>query len=710
MKQLKEVLQKLLEEESSLSSINIQGDTLEDTLSKAAAKLGVPIADIDYEIEEMGNNGIFGIGKKEFKIKVYKTKNNDEILKDIYQVLSGSEKVEGEKEELPKDVDGEIFVKVTNRGVMMKVTAPIGAGKPITESRALEAIIDRGVSNFDKDTVKKCVKDAFGEYIKIGIMDPNPLADSTANVQISADEMKAHIVVIPPADNTGYDLDKETLISFLNMQGVKTGVKEDILDKIIDYPEYNVPILIAEGQKPKYGKDAEIIYSFNTNKDEIHLKESNDGSVDFKSLNLIQNVMAGDLLARKEPATKGELGRTVKGIFIDTKNGKDINLIPGKNVSLRNNDLEIVADINGQVFLHAGKVNVEEVCTISENVGIKTGHIVFLGTVIIQGDVEDGFNVKAAGNIEIQGSVGKCMLEAEGDVVISQGFMGKDEGVIISGKSVYAKFIENAKKIDAAEGVYVRDGIMNSYIDAVKEITCIGKRGTIVGGRLRAGELIKSKNIGSVASSSTQLEVGVDPKKRERWEELVKQREEASKELKAIQTNYATLEKMRKENRNVYSSIEDISFNGILKKISEEEKMVLITYYVPDANNKNYILNHDITAEQKQKVKDIMGHIGYLPPEKEEMYQKLEKQAENLQATIKISQEEIDEIDKYLNQLKSDAKIIGANIIYPGVRIYIKNAFLETKSEFKKNEFFLNGYEIDVRPFKDVIKEEGGKR
>ncbi len=710
MKKLKDILKKLLEEESALSSVNIKGDTLEDTLAKAAKQLGVPIADLDYEIEEMGNGGIFGIGKKEFKIKVYKTKNKDELLKDLYQVLTGEESVEEEKEILPKDVDGEVFVKVTNRGIIMKVTAPIGKGKAITDSKAFETLQDRGISGYDKENIRKIVKDAYGEYIRIGSMDPNPVADSSASVQITPDEMKAYIVVVPPRDNTGFDLDKEELMTILKVQGVVVGIKDDVMAKIIDYPKYNEPVLIAEGIKVKNGKDAEIIYSFNTNKDEIHLKESNDGTVDFKSLNMIQNVMAGDLLAKKEPATKGEPGRTVKGNFIMPKDGKDVTLVPGKNVSLKNNDLEIIADMNGQVFLHAGKVNVEEVYTITENVGIKTGHIVFLGTVVVQGDVEDGFNIKAAGNIEINGSVGKCMLEADGDVVINQGFMGKDEGVIISGKSVYAKFIENAKRIEAAEGVYVKDGIMNSYIDATKEITCVGKRGTIVGGKLRAGEMIKSKNIGSVASSSTQLEVGVDPKKRERLDELNKQKTEAWREIEPIQANFATLDKLRKENRSVYSSIEESSFDGILRKISEEEKMTLISYYSPDESGKNFILNSGIDAEQKQKIKEIMGHVGYLPPDKEEMYQKLEKQIEHLQSIIKTSQEEIDEIDKYLNQLKSDAKIIGANIIYPGVRIYIKNAFLETKSEFKKNEFYLNGFEIDVRPFKDTLKEEGGKR
>ncbi|MBO6100931.1 MAG: DUF342 domain-containing protein, partial [Spirochaetaceae bacterium] len=40
-----------------------------------------------------------------------------------------------------------------------------------------------------------------------------------------------------------------------------------------------------------------------------------------------------------------------------------------------------------------------------ESVNIKTGNITFLGTVIVKGNVDDGFNVKASGNIEVYGTV-----------------------------------------------------------------------------------------------------------------------------------------------------------------------------------------------------------------------------------------------------------------------------------------------------------------
>ena len=76
----------------------------------------------------------------------------------------------------------------------------------------------------------------------------------------------------------------------------------------------------------------------------------------------------------------------------------------------------------------------EPVYTIEGDVNLKTGNVLFLGTVFVKGNVEDGFSVKAAGNIEIMGSVGKCLLDAEGDIIVHQGIAGKTEGRVRAGR------------------------------------------------------------------------------------------------------------------------------------------------------------------------------------------------------------------------------------------------------------------------------------
>ena len=96
---------------------------------------------------------------------------------------------------------------------------------------------------------------------------------------------------------------------------------------------------------------------------------------------------------------------------MEAKNGKDIAIPLGKNVKLDSDGLTVLAAVNGQVLLVNDKITVEPLMEL-DSVNIKTGNITFLGTVIVKGNVEDGFDVHASGNIEVHGSVGSSKLES----------------------------------------------------------------------------------------------------------------------------------------------------------------------------------------------------------------------------------------------------------------------------------------------------------
>lgn len=635
MLKLKEILRNLIEQESHIKSVITKGNSLEEALERGCKELKAKISEIDYEIIDYGKKGVLGFGKKDFRIKVYIAKDKNEIINKLISSSYGeSEQYESFKKGIINK-DSECFLRVTSKGILLKVTPPVGKGKKINEKKVLNAIYSRGINQYNESAINKIIRDHTGEYHKIGEMAMSVANDSTASVQISNDEMKAYIVLTPPKPG-GFDLEINEIKNILNNNNVVVGIDDDILSNLFDYPVYNEPVLIAKGIKVKDGEDAKINYNFRTNKEEVHLIEE-DGKVNFKELNIVQNVVAGQILATKEAATLGEAGRTVTNKLIPAKQGKDVNLLPGRNTKLTEDGLNIVAEINGQVYLMGGKVVVDPVYTIQGDVNLKTGNILFLGTVIVQGNVEDSFSIKAAGNIEIHGSVGKCEIEAEGDIIITGGVMGKNEGKIIAGKSVYAKFIESAK-VEAEIGVYVQDGILHSLIDAIKEIICVGKRGAIVGGRLRAGELVKSKALGSIANPETIVEVGIDPKKRQTMLELEEKREKAYKDLEPIKANFENLKNQKR----------------VMKK---------------------------------------------LPDDKEELFKSLSEQINELEKIVQNANKEIKEIETYLAQLKSIGKIIASKIAYAGVKLYIKNAFLNIKNDYKRVAFILEGGEVSTIPY-----------
>ncbi|MEA1910562.1 MAG: FapA family protein, partial [Spirochaetota bacterium] len=441
----------------------------------------------------------------------------------------------------------------------------------------------------------------------------------------------------------GADIEFDNIINFLKNNNVIHGIDEEKLRELENFPEYEKSILIAEGTKAVNGNDAKIIYNFDIARSTVKLKEKN-GKVDFKEQNLIKNVVEGQALARKIPLEEGKSGRTVTGRLLPAKDGKDIVFEVGKNVKLSDDGITAVAAINGQVLILLGKLNVEPIYIVPGDVNLKTGgNVTFLGAVLVKGSVADGFKVKAAGNIEVLGNVGKSELDAEGDIIVHQGISGKNGGFIRAGKGVWSKFLENAI-IEAGEIVVASDGIINCRVDANKKIICQGKRATIVGGVLRAAEEIHAKSLGSVAGSDTVLEVGFDPKSKIRLVELNEEKEVLVKELESITLDIHTIQNLSK----------------LKKKITDEKKAYL--------------------------------------------NQLLEKKIENEKQTTVLN-DEIEELEEHLSSLSVTGHVSSSFKVFPGVKIHIKDAFLEVKNEFKAVTFINENGLVTMTKYEELEED-----
>ena len=639
------LMRRYLDEDSSRKSLVVEGKTLDEALSNAAIQLEVPVVRVEYEIVDQGVDGLFGAGRKSWKIKAWVAAEKKAVERVTASVEAA---VEGGIPITPpaRDVDGECFVRLTPDGVLLKVCAPTGAGKRATERHAIDRLEQRAVHDFDDGLVREVVKRAAGEYVRVGSFISNPANDALFSVDIADQEMKAFITITAPGPG-GCDLSKDSLLSVLRNNRVVFGVNESALQEIEDRPRFREQILVAEGTKPQNGRDAGVQFNFETDKSQIHLKEAADGKVNFRELGLIQNVVAGQPLARRIPPETGKSGRTVTGKIIPARSGKDASPPLGRNVHLGDDGLTIIADLNGQVTYIGGKINVEEILTIQGDISLKTGNVMFLGTVIVQGNVEDGYSVKASGNIEVRGNVGKAEVVAEGDVVIHQGINAKSGGSISAGKNLWSKFIENAT-VDVGENLIVSEGIINSTVVANRKIICQGKRAAIVGGKYRACEEINAKTLGSpVGGAETILEVGYDPKSKERADALQMQVQKMKRQLDTYDKNIATLNAQRQK-----------------KELSEEKAAIL----------QDLLLRRD----------DLIGEMRAIA-------------------------KEIEAIMIYLNGLKAKGRISASGRIYPGVKIRIKDASEDIRTEAKGLTFYLEGLVIKTtryeEPEDDVLKK-----
>ena len=637
--QLQYAMKERLERDRAIKSVEAEGATLEDAMAEAATLLNMPIRKIEYEVVFKGSTGFLGTGAKNWKIKAYERVTAQTIKEE--KEAAAEEAEEAAKAALDKD--GEAYVQLLHDGVYLKVIPPVSRGRKVHPPAVTQAIAARGISDYDIQLVEQIIKDEAGMYVRIGDFQHLHANDAMVQVDITADEMKASITVTPPGLG-GSDISTETYLSYLRSNKVVFGVDEQILSEFADKPSYKEPVVVAMGTRPADGRDSYIQYNFETDQSKVRLREGSGGRVDFKDLNIIQNVVEGQPLAKKVPAEEGTTGRTVTGKVIPSKNGRDLPLPLGKNVHMGDDGSTIISDMNGQVILAGGKINVEPVYTVSGNVNVKTGNIIFLGTVIINGSVEDGYSVKAAGNIEVNGTVEKAELDAEGDIIVHQGITGRSSGMIRAGRSIWARFIENAR-VEAGNMVVVSDGIINSQVDAFKRIVCKGKRASIVGGRLRATEEINAKSIGSPTSGTeTICEVGFDPKSKERLETLFGQKEDQEKQLEEIQLNIQTLINIKKQRKS-------------------------------------------------------------LPEDKEAYLNELMDKRQELTGDLQKVKEEIEKIQNFLNTLKARGRVSSSFKVFPGTKVIIRDAKEDVRNEYRAVTFILENGLIRVTKYEEPDEE-----
>ncbi len=633
---LREYMRRQSEEDRKNRTVQVEAASVEEGLRQASIELGVPVAALAYEVLVKGTPGTLGMGRRPWKLGVYvpgreaKAPHEEAAAEAVPAADAG-----------PVDVPGEVFVRIAGDGAFLCVTKPRGRGVRATEVMALERLSLRGVSGFDSSLVSRVVRHADGEWVRVADVRYAPANDAVVTVEIADGEMKATIVASEPGAG-GADPTADFLRGVLQSRGVVHGISDEALADFEAAPRYHRSFVAAEGTRARDGADARIAYQFKRGSEGLVLKEK-DGRVDFKDISRIENVVAGQLLARKVPAEPGESGITVTGTVISAKAGKDMELQVGKNVRLSEDGLTATSEINGQVLVIAGRISVEPIYTISGDVNLRTGNVLFLGTVVVRGSVEDDFSVKAAGNIEVFGSVGKCTLDAEGDIIVHQGIAAKSEGSVRCGGSVYSKFIQHAR-VQAGENVIVTDGIIHSQVDANRTILCQGRRAQIVGGRLRASEEINSKILGSVAGTETVAEVGYDPKSKERLAQLEIERHAVEKALEEVERNIRTLENLQR-------------------------------------------VHHQ------------------LPPEKAQYLIEQSEQRRELLGRLETATKETGEITTYLMSLTSIGKISASERVFPGVRLSIKNASLAVRTEFKFVTFFLQGGEVRVTKYESFNEE-----
>ncbi|MFC1564111.1 DUF342 domain-containing protein [candidate division KSB1 bacterium] len=434
--------------------------------------------------------------------------------------------------------------------------------------------------------------------------------DGRVNVRILNNGLAGAITVYPE-EGEGKEPKIELGKEQLRKSGVVFGIDETILHAIFQNKNFEEEIVVANGIPPKDGKHGSINFFFDT---EMKLKpvEDEKGNVDYKNINLLQNVKKGDKLAEVIPPVPGKEGKDVFGKKVLPKVGKVIKMPIGMNTELSpENPNILIAGKEGNVSLIKGYVQVETLFEVNGDVDYNTGNVEYVGSIVIKGSVRSGFEVKVEGDAEINGIVEDAKVIAGGNIIIKNGFLGKNKGYLEAGGDIFIKFIQN-QDAKAKGSIYVGEGILHSNVQCEGKIEVTGRKGMIVGGYTSSIQGVYVKELGNYQEVKTEVTVGVN-------EELEKQMKDTREE---VENNDANVENVKK---------------------------AVLALYKKKARVKT------LPAEQENLLNKLINIQNVLPKQKESLLEKKE-QIQN-------------EIDKFAH----DAKIEVTDKVHRGVYVRIRN-------------------------------------
>lgn len=387
-----------------------------------------------------------------------------------------------------------------------------------------KASIDDAMFYMEKRKILDCslirLKEAFmakdePKTVKISDTTMMPVSEF-GDYRISLDCMRVEVVFYPPFVGAQM-LSEDEIVRDLQNIGIKFGIDKNEIQSYISNRDYGKSYVLAKGKAPREGSDGSIEYKFNVDLKPTP-KVNEDGTVDFKSLENVNHVKAGDVVAVLIPEDKGDPGYDVLGRQVNPRPVKRTALRGGKNLKISDDGLLLVATVSGHVSLEYEKVVVSNVLEII-NVDNSTGDIVYEGNVSISGNVLSGFRVDATGDVTINGVVEGATIISGGNITINRGIQGMNRAVIEAKGNIVTKFIESAKSI-LAGGNIETDTILHSKVIAKGKITAKGRNGLIIGGDVKSSILIEADNIGNEMGTNTIVGVGVDPAIKKRIDEL----------------------------------------------------------------------------------------------------------------------------------------------------------------------------------------------
>jgi len=318
---------------------------------------------------------------------------------------------------------------------------------------------------------------------------------SSFKIAISRDQMEVRMYPLKEVSEGGLTTLEEVLDA-CKKEIIKAEINEELVRNQLTISE-PTEIIIAKGIEAEDGKNGYIEYKVDMSAKPQFIP-NDEQALDYKTAMQVTLVSAGDILGNVILPTDGKDGVNVRGNIIKAKAGLPAKYFVGEG--LEEKDGHLIATISGTPSVQGGTIMVRRNYVLQSDVDLSTGNINYPGTVIIHGNVKEGFEVISEENVVVNGLIAGAKIKAKGYVKCSGGI---HKAEVVSGSYIVAKFI-SAATVVAEDDVLITKDALHSNISCLGELR-LG--GSIVGGVATAFKGVECMEIGSYNGARTIVNI-----------------------------------------------------------------------------------------------------------------------------------------------------------------------------------------------------------
>jgi uncharacterized protein (DUF342 family) len=353
---------------------------------------------------------------------------------------------------------------------------------------------------------------------KLSVLSPIVVAD---------DKMTAwyvQLVQMAPKKNP-FGMDLTILLENAGLKRETEGVLVD--DVCLQLKHRGEPgwCVVAEGKEPVQGKDGELLFEGTDPPSALR----DDGSIDFKVINLVKTVEADSHFATLSIPTAGRAGYTLLNEELPAESGQPLKVDAKDNVRVEeceNGEVYYYSETEGVIQYQNGQLSIDPLYQVKGNVDFSTGNIDVDCCLTVAGNVCSDFTVKSTRDIVIDGILEPgSKIIVEGDLQVKGGIIGENTEVLVLG-NLQAEYVQDAKIVVKGQ-ILINQYAFSAVIRSVGSIQVgpgTGERGgSIVGGIICSSARIEAETTGSPSNVLTTLIVEPAPHKLAKLKQLKKQ-------------------------------------------------------------------------------------------------------------------------------------------------------------------------------------------